>query len=198
MRGISWKVYSSPDSNLSGILADNVLSYFQNFQDPASPLHPNAFGPQFPGDFLADVSSGNLPQVSWRLPSLIISDHPPAPSLFGEGTLAIILAALTDNPAPWAKTALFVAYDENGGFFDHVPPVTAPSGTPGEYVTAPAVPDPTQVGNPFILGPIGLGFRVPMLVVSRSDAVVLCHRICSITPRYCDFWRHDLGLKCRI
>jgi phospholipase C len=166
VRGISWKVYSSPDSNLSGILADNVLSYFQNFQDPASPLHQNAFGPQFPGDFLADVSSGNLPQVSWLLPSLIVSDHPPAPPLFGEGTLAIILAALTDNPAPGAKTALFVAYDENGGFFDHVPPVTAPSGTPGEYVTAPAVPDPTQVGNPSILGPIGLGFRVPMLVIS--------------------------------
>ena len=165
-RGISWKVYSSPDSNLSGILADNVLSYFQNFQDPASPLHQNAFGPQFPGDFLADVSSGNLPQVSWVLPSLIVSDHPPAPSIFGEGTLAVILAALTANPAPWAKTALFVAYDENGGFFDHVPPVTAPSGTPGEYVTAPAVPDPTQVGNPSILGPIGLGFRVPMLVIS--------------------------------
>ena len=165
-RGISWKVYSSPDSNLSGILADNVLSYFQNFQDPASPLHQNAFGPQFPVDFLADVSSGNLPQVSWVLPSLIVSDHPPAPPLFGEGTLSAILAALTANPAQWAKTALFVAYDENGGFFDHVPPVTAPPGTPGEYVTAPAVPDPTQVGNPPILGPIGLGFRVPMLVIS--------------------------------
>jgi phospholipase C len=165
-RGISWKVYSSPDSNLTGILADNVLSYIKNFQDPSSPLHQNAFGPQFPADFLPDVASGNLPQVSWVLPSLLVSDHPPAPSLFGEGTLSAIMAALTANPAQWAKTALFVAYDENGGFFDHVPPVTAPPGTPGEYITAPAVPDPTQVGNPAILGPIGLGFRVPMLVIS--------------------------------
>jgi len=166
VRGISWKVYSSPDSNLTGILSDNVLSYFKNFQDPASPLHQNAFGPQFPVDFLADVSSGNLPQVSWVLPSILVSDHPPAPSLFGEGTLSAILAALTANPAQWAKTALLVTYDENGGFFDHAPPVTAPPGTPGEYVTAPAVPDPTQVGNPPILGPIGLGVRVPMLVIS--------------------------------
>ena len=76
------------------------------------------------------------------------------------------MAALTANPEQWAKTVLFVSFDENGGFFDHVPPVTAPPGTPGEYITVPAVPDPTQVGNPAVLGPIGLGFRVPMLVIS--------------------------------
>jgi phospholipase C len=59
-----------------------------------------------------------------------------------------------------------VNYDENGGFFDHVPPPTAPPGTAGEYVTAPAVPDPTVIGNPPVTGPIGLGFRVPMLIIS--------------------------------
>jgi phospholipase C len=165
-RGISWKVYSSPDANLTNVLADNVLSYFKNFQDPASTLYKNAFGPQFPADFIADALSGNLPQVSWVLASILVSDHPPSPSFFGEGTLSAILAALTANPAQWAKTALFVTYDENGGFFDHVAPSTAPPGTPGEYITAPALPNPTVVGNPPILGPIGLGFRVPMLVLS--------------------------------
>jgi phospholipase C len=59
-----------------------------------------------------------------------------------------------------------VTYDENGGFFDHLAPVTAPPGTPGEFVTAPAVPDPTVIGSPAITGPIGLGFRVPTLIVS--------------------------------
>lgn len=166
-RGISWKVYTSPDQNiLNSIFSDNVLSYFHNFQDPASPLHQNAFGPQFPVDFLSDVASGNLPQVSWIISSVIDSDHPPAPSLFGENLLSAIIAALTANPSLWAKTALFVTYDENGGFFDHVAPMTAPPGTPGEYVTAPAVPDPTVVGSPAILGPIGPGFRVPMLIIS--------------------------------
>jgi len=166
-RGISWKVYSSPDENiLNTIFSDNVLSYFKNFQDPTSPLHQNAFGPQFPVDFLADALSGNLPQVSWVLASIVDSDHPPAPSLFGENTLSTIISALTANSALWAKTVLFATYDENGGFFDHVAPVTAPPGTAGEYVTAPAVPDPTVVGNPPVLGPIGLGFRVPMLVIS--------------------------------
>src|SRR6202795_1476651 len=166
-RGISWKVYSSPDETLlAGILSDNVLSYFKNFQDPASVLHQNAFGPQFPADFLADVVSGNLPQVSWLVGSVLTSDHPPSPSSFGENILSLIVSALTANPTLWAKTVLFVTYDENGGFFDHVAPVTAPLGTPGEYVTAPAIPDPTVIGSPAITGPIGLGFRVPMLIIS--------------------------------
>ncbi len=166
-RGISWKVYSSPDENVAGrLLSDNVLSYFKNFQDPASVLHQNAFGPQFPADFLSDIVSGNLPQVSWLIGSILTSDHPPAPSLFGESILSLIVSALMANPLLWAKTVLLVNYDENGGFFDHVAPVTAPAGTPGEYVTAAAVPDPTVVGSPAINGPIGLGFRVPMLIIS--------------------------------
>lgn len=164
-RGISWKVYSSPDSNAFGVLeTDNVLPYFKNFQDPSTPLYHNAFVPQFPTDFVTDAVAGNLPQVSWIIGSVITSDHPPSPSLFGESTLATVIAALTANPATWAKTVLFSTYDENGGFFDHVPPPTAPAGTPGEYVTAAAVPDPTVSGG--INGPIGLGFRVPMTIVS--------------------------------
>jgi phospholipase C len=166
-RGISWKVYTSPDQNiLNGIFSDNVLSYFKNFQNPGTPLYQNAFGPQFPADFVSDAVSGNLPQVSWIVASVVDSDHPPSPSVFGENTLSAIVTVLMANPTAWAKTVLFATYDENGGFFDHVPPVTAPAGTPGEYVTAPAVPDPTVAGNPAISGPIGLGFRVPMLVIS--------------------------------
>ena len=158
-RGITWKVYSSPDSNLD----NNVLWYFRNFlQNPA--LFQNAFVPSYPASFVADALSGNLPQVSWVLAPLVDSEHPPAPSVFGEDELAIILNVLTANPAQWAETVLFVTYDENGGFFDHVPPLTAPPGTPGEYITAPPVPDPNAAGN--IPGPIGLGFRVPLLIIS--------------------------------
>ncbi|MGH9704256.1 MAG: phospholipase C [Candidatus Acidiferrales bacterium] len=166
-RGISWKIYSSPDETvLGGIFSDNVLTYFKNYQDPASVLHQNAFGPQFPTDFLADVASGNLPQVSWLVGSVLTSDHPPSPSIFGENLLSLIITALTANPAQWAKTLLLVTYDENGGFFDHMAPVTPPPGTPGEFVTAPAFPDPSVIGTPAITGPIGLGFRVPMLMIS--------------------------------
>src|ERR1700731_5321557 len=94
-RGVSWKVYSSPDANiLNSIFSDNFLSYFKNFQNTASPLYQNAFLPQFPAGFVADALSGNLPQVSWVLASLVDSDHPPAPSLFGERALFPILNAL--------------------------------------------------------------------------------------------------------
>lgn len=166
-RGISWKIYSSPDEKaLSGIISDDVLSFFKNFQDPTSPLYQKAYGPQFPTDLIADIASGTLPQVSWITGSVLTSDHPPAPSLFGENVLSLIVTALVANPAVWAKTLLLVTYDENGGFFDHVPPLTAPAGTPGEFITAPAVPDPSIIGAPPIAGPIGLGFRVPMLIIS--------------------------------
>jgi phospholipase C len=166
-RGISWKVYGSPDENFAGGLnSDNVLPYFKNFQDTTSPLYKNAFQSQFPTDFLSDALSGNLPQVSWITGSVITSDHPPSPSLFGENTLSAIITALMANPAVWAKTVLFSTYDENGGFFDHVAPTVAPPGTPGEYITVPAVPDPSVVGSPAINGPIGLGFRVPMMIIS--------------------------------
>jgi len=161
-RGISWKVYASPDDSI--LLTDNVLPYFKNFQDPTTQLYKNAFGSQFPTDFISDAASGNLPQVSWLIPSGVNSEHPPSPSLYGEITVSAVLNALTANPAAWAKTVLFVTYDENGGFFDHVPPMTAPPGTPGEYLTVAAVPDPSIEGG--ITGPIGLGFRVPMMIVS--------------------------------
>ena len=62
----------------------------------------------------------------------------------------------------WASTVLFIMYDENDGFFDHVPPPTPPAGTAGEYVTV--VPRPSAMGG--VGGPIGLGVRVPMIVVS--------------------------------
>lgn len=72
-----------------------------------------------------------------------------------------VLDILTSNPAVWEKTALIVSYDENGGFFDHVPPPVPPPGTPGEYITAPLAGVAEGIA-----GPIGLGFRVPCLVIS--------------------------------
>src|SRR5580693_324566 len=99
-RGISWKVYSPPDVNiLNNALSNNVLSYFKNFQDPQSALYKNAFLPSFPLDFLADIAQGNLPQVSWLLAPAISSDHPPAPSLFGENFLSAVLTALSSDSA---------------------------------------------------------------------------------------------------
>ncbi len=156
-KGISWKVYGNPDGNFG----DNVLPYFKQYwSNPL--LTANALTPNYPVTFKADVAAGTLPQVSWVLANLIDSEHPPAPELYGEAVVADILNTLVSNPAVWAKTALFITHDENGGFFDHVPPPTAPADTAGEYITANPLPSDASG----VAGPIGLGFRVPLLIVS--------------------------------
>jgi phospholipase C len=73
-----------------------------------------------------------------------------------------VLSALVSNPKVWAKTVLFITHDENDGFFDHVAPPTPPQSTPGEYLTVEPLPD--QANG--VAGPIGLGIRVPLLVIS--------------------------------
>jgi phospholipase C len=155
--GVSWKVYSTPD----GDYGDNVLPYFKAYQENPQ-LAANAMGPQFPTDFQADCAAGTLPQVSWVLASLVQSEHPPAPVSYGEVALSQVLQALVSNTGLWEKTALFATYDENGGFFDHVPPPVPPPGTKEEFLTVE--PLPSIAGG--IRGPIGLGLRVPMLVIS--------------------------------
>jgi phospholipase C len=156
-QNVSWKVYGSPDGNYG----DNVLPYFKQYQtDPT--LAANALVPTYPGDFQADVAAGTLPEVSWVLAPLISSEHPPAPEEYGEVVAANVLNTLVSNPSVWSKTALFITYDENGGFFDHVPPPTPPTGTAGEYLTV----NPLPADASGVVGPIGLGFRVPLLVVS--------------------------------
>ncbi|MHB8328299.1 MAG: phospholipase C, partial [Acidimicrobiales bacterium] len=148
--GISWIAYSSPDADYE----ENALVNFKQFYpgNPGyQPYYTDAvFGHTY-ADFLADAAAGQLPQVSWILTSVVDDEHPSAPPVQGQFALQEVITALTANPAGWAKTALFWTYDENGGFFDHVPPPSPPPDTPGEYV-----------GNT----PIGLGFRVPMLIVS--------------------------------
>ena len=80
----------------------------------------------------------------------------------GEYVALRVIKRLMHNKALWKKTALFITWDENGGFFDHVAPPTAPEGTPGEYLTAPDI----SGNSGGVQGPVGLGFRVPMLIVS--------------------------------
>jgi phospholipase C len=158
-RGISWKVYSL--DNFSPV-ADPVFSYFKNYLTNPQ-LAARAFANPFPASFVLDVELGTLPQVSWMYSTFVQTEHPPTPVDWGEAMISKILRTLVSNPAVWAKTALFITYDENGGFFDHVPPPTPSSpSTAGEYLTVSTLPADAQG----IAGPIGLGFRVPMLVIS--------------------------------
>jgi phospholipase C len=190
--GVSWKVYSPSNQGVTGQYAglsnyptwspalynpvlnpeimtatDHVLPYFTAFRNPTSPLYKKAFEQTFPNDFVADVRSGSLPSVSWIIPPLGFDEHPSSSPENGMYYSSLVLDALVANPEVWSKTALFLMYDENDGWFDHVPPPTAPAGTAGEYLTAKASflgdPDP---GTLDITGPLGLGVRVPCLVIS--------------------------------
>ncbi len=166
--GVSWKTYSPPgaayqvDSPEVMAISDAILPYFSQYSDPSSSLHKKAFLPTFPSDFAQDVRSGTLPEVSWIIPPVGYDEHPPAPPALGAWFIDQVLSTLISNADVWSKTVLFVMYDENDGYFDHVPPPVAPPGTAGEYVTV----DPLPAAANGIAGPLGLGFRVPMLVVS--------------------------------
>ena len=166
--GVSWKVYSQLGTN------NNVLVYFPGFTTPGSDHFTKGLLPTWPGTFEADVAAGTLPQVSWVLAPTYVDEHPPNPASYGQVFSARVLSALTANPAVWSRTVMVLTYDENGGFFDHVPPPVAPPGTPGEHLTVSPLPD--VAGG--IAGPIGLGFRVPALVLSPFSRG---GRVCSDT-----------------
>jgi phospholipase C len=100
--------------------------------------------------------------VSWIIPPIGYDEHPSSPPALGEWLTSQVLSALVSNPEVWSKTVLFHMYDENDGFFDHVVPPVAPTGTPGEYLTVSPLPDPSDG----MAGPVGMSFRVPMLVLS--------------------------------
>jgi phospholipase C len=190
--GVSWKVYSPSNAGVSGKYAalknyptwspalydpianpevmgvsDHVLPYFTAFRNPSSPLFRKAFQQTFPNDFVADVKHGKLPKVSWMIPALGFDEHPSASSHNGAYFISLVLDALVANPKVWSKTALVVMYDENDGWFDHVAPPVPPPHTKGEYLTTSTFPSgetkPETLG---IKGPLGLGVRVPCLIVS--------------------------------
>jgi phospholipase C len=130
--------------------------------------------------FREDVRVGQLPAVSWLIPPERFSEHPSNP-WYGALFLSETLDILTQNPEVWRKTIFVLCYDENDGYFDHVPPFVPPRAdrrdtgkasagidTSPEHVLedhAKAVTDdgPGKAGRD---GPIGLGFRVPLVVAS--------------------------------
>jgi phospholipase C len=162
--GISWKVYNDP----RGGILDNVLTYFKQYTK-GSRLEALGVKPTYPADFLSDLAANRLPKVSWILTSVADTEHPDfSTPQAGEAAARAVVQAIVSHPKIWRKTALFITWDENGGFFDHVPPPTPRKGTAGEFLTVPKLPSGSgPLGDAEgIRGPIGLGFRVPMLVVS--------------------------------
>lgn len=145
---VSWRVYQQTDN-----FDDNALAWFRAYQQakPGSALYENGIRAREFDAFTKDVAAGRLPQVSWVISPASQSEHPgysPGPGAdFCNG----ILYSLFNYPKVWAKTVVFLTYDEPGGYFDHVRPPLPPAGAPDEFIGGL---------------PVGLGFRVPTVVCS--------------------------------
>ncbi|PZQ43099.1 MAG: phospholipase C, phosphocholine-specific, partial [Phenylobacterium zucineum] len=127
-----------------------------------------------------DVVAGRLPQVSWIIAPAADSEHP-APSSPAQGAdyTARVIDALTADPEVWARTVLIVNFDENDGFFDHMPPPSPPSKDADGKLIGGSTIDLTgmhhTVRNPteakserddLMNRPYGLGPRVPLYAIS--------------------------------
>ena len=166
--GISWKCYQQADN-----YGTNVLEFFSQFINAptSSALYQNAFGVstllngQPASDptmaFEEDCANGTLPTVSWLFPTSVASEHPSYLPAAGAQFVASKLEALAANEDLWNSTVFILNYDENDGFFDHVPPITPPKGTADEFVTLNS-PGGTPGGGLNL----GSGFRVPAIVIS--------------------------------
>ncbi len=179
--GISWRIYQDPNDNWTGLMHGGLA--FASFREarPGSSLYENGMSNWSLEQFAKDVQDGNLPLVSWVLPSMLLSEHPsPSSPPQGAELTSRVLQALTANPDVWSRTAFFLTFDENDGLFDHVPPPAPPSYNPdgtlaggstldlrGQYFSDPERkylhPQDNVSGT---VRPWGLGPRVPMYVIS--------------------------------
>ena len=145
--GVSWKIY------FAQIPFAFEFAYVRN----------HAAGHVFPiSQYYADAATGNLPQVSYVDPVFVgptnveNDEHPPSNVQVGENFASNVVNSLIKSPN-WSSSALFLTYDEDGGFFDSVPPpsAVAPDNIPPKLA-------PTDQPGAFDQ----YGFRVPMTVVS--------------------------------
>lgn len=117
--------------------------------------------------FRKDVDSGQLPAVSWLVAPEHYSDHPGS-AWYGSWYLSEAMNILTKDPEVWKKTIFILCYDENDGYFDHVPPFVAPHpGRPETGKTSEGLDTKLDVSDAHGRdSSIGLGYRCPMVVAS--------------------------------
>ncbi len=182
--GVQWRIYQDMEDNYH----DNPLAGFRQYRReyesaaPQAALRDRALRTRTLDALARDVEQGALPQVAWIIAPAADSEHPEVSSPRQGGAYTErVLDILTRNPALWSRCVLFVTYDENDCFFDHVPPPAPPArqadGSPGglstveldgEYHDARTGPSAGTVDDPPALHgrAFGLGPRVPMLAVS--------------------------------
>jgi phospholipase C len=133
-KGITWRYYAPSATSDSYFVVSAYQAIRHIFFGPD--WNNNVISPET--TVLSDIAGGQLAQVTWIVPSSANSDHPGAPAQ-GPDWVASIVNAIAKSEF-WSSTAIFITWDDWGGWYDHVPP--------------------PQIDN------MGLGFRVPLIVVS--------------------------------
>jgi len=137
--GLTWKFYSD-----GTITVFNLINHIGNTSAFKDHLAPSA-------QFAIDAQSGQLPNMSWVIPAVGMDEHPQNSICAGENWTVNTLNALMQGP-DWNSTAVFIAWDDFGGFYDHVAPP--------------------------ILDPFGLGPRSPLLIISSyAKAGYISHTV---------------------
>jgi phospholipase C len=157
--------------------------------------------------FRTDVDTGKLPTVFWLAPPKNFSDHPSAP-WYGAWYVSEVLDILTKNPDVWKKTIFILTYDENDGFFDHIPPYIPPDlskpdtgkcsagiTTDIEYISKEDELSQGIAKKEARDGVVGLGYRVPMIIASPwSRGGQVCSQVFDHTSTL-QFLEKFLGAK---
>jgi phospholipase C len=164
---VTWKVYGlggiAGGSRPDPIESDNPLTFFPQYQPTVRPLTFQRISADFT-ELEVDLAAGQLPQVSWIIPEIALSEHPPFSIANGIASVAATLKLLMESSA-WGRMIVIFSYDEAGGYYDHVPPPII------ETKTVVAASQGVDAG----VYAYGLGFRVPAMVLSpfaRRGAVV--------------------------
>jgi phospholipase C len=133
-RGVGWRYYATTRSDFGyNWSAYNAFNQIRNGPDwTADVVTP-------PAQLLTDVQNGTLAAMTWVTPTLATSDHPSIQTDTGPSWVASVIDTIGQSKF-WSTTAIFVTWDDWGGWYDHVPPP--------------------------VVGPVGLGLRVPLIVVS--------------------------------
>jgi phospholipase C len=161
---ISWKYYLSqgmdphcgntPDECEPTPLDPKVPSIWNPLPDFDDVAEDGESGNvQILDNFYTDLSNGTLPQVSWIIPSAVVSEHPVALVSVGQAYVTSLINSIMKSKY-WDSTVIFLSWDDWGGFYDHVPPMQ--------------------------IDAEGLGFRVPAITISPwVKAKTIDHQVLS-------------------
>jgi phospholipase C len=160
--GVQWKVYNDGvgiDPQGSPFSPDgvdhlwNVLPGFETVENDGQLPQASKL---VSTDFASDAANGTLPAVSWVLPDWYDSEHPSESISQGQSYTTALVNAIESGPASqWEHTAIFIVWDDIGGFYDHQPPG-------------------------FNFDSLGLGMRVPAIIISPlAKNGYIDHSLCS-------------------